>query len=90
MIEAIKLVEGGLAAMCDESWLVTCDAEVQRTRLVGRGTAPADATARIAAQGPFSEARAAVDRVIDTSGGVEETRAAVADAFDAAFATHVA
>jgi len=90
VIEAIKLVEGGLAAMCDESWLVTCDAEVQRTRLVGRGTAPADATARIAAQGPFSEARAAVDRVIDTSGGVEETRAAVADAFDAAFATHVA
>ena len=25
VIEAIKLVEGGLAALCDEVWLVTCD-----------------------------------------------------------------
>ena len=39
-IEAIKLVEGGLAAECDEVWLVSCDADAQRARLVGRGTAP--------------------------------------------------
>ena len=28
VIEAIKLVEGGLAALCDEVWLVTCDPAV--------------------------------------------------------------
>ena len=38
-IEAIKLVEGGLATECDEVWLVTCDPDTQRDRLTGRGTA---------------------------------------------------
>ena len=38
-IEAIKLVEGGLAALCDEVWLVTCDPAAQRARLAGRGMA---------------------------------------------------
>ena len=51
VIEAIKLVEGGLAALCDEVWLVACDPEAQRARLAGRGMAPADAERRIAAQG---------------------------------------
>jgi dephospho-CoA kinase len=89
VIEAIKLVEGGLAAMCDECWLVTCAGDVQRERLIGRGTAPADASARIAAQGSFSEVRAAVDRVIDTSGDAVDARATVDRAFDAALAVHV-
>ncbi len=38
VIEAIKLVEGGLAQLCDEVWLVTCDPAVQRARLLARGT----------------------------------------------------
>ncbi len=38
VIEAIKLVEGGLAGECDEVWLVRCDPEVQLDRLIGRGT----------------------------------------------------
>ena len=29
VIEAIKLVEGGLAGLCDEVWLVTCDPDAQ-------------------------------------------------------------
>jgi len=37
VLEAIKLVEGGLAELCDEVWLVTCDPRTQRERLVGRG-----------------------------------------------------
>ncbi|HXR27908.1 MAG TPA: dephospho-CoA kinase, partial [Candidatus Baltobacteraceae bacterium] len=43
VIEAIKLVEGGLAAACDEVWLVTCDPEAQAWRLAERGVGPADA-----------------------------------------------
>jgi dephospho-CoA kinase len=81
VIEAIKLVEGGLAAMCDETWLVTCGPDVQRDRLVERGTAPAGAAARIAAQGSFDAVRSAVDRVVDSSGSAESTRAVVESAF---------
>src|SRR5690606_27889644 len=33
IIEAIKLVEGGLAELCDEVWLVTCTSAVQLERL---------------------------------------------------------
>ena len=84
VIEAIKLVEGGLAALCDEVWLVTCDPAVQRERVVGRGTEPADAERRIAAQGDLTERlRPAATRVIDTSGTLADTRAIVADAYEA-------
>ena len=84
VVEAIRLVEGGLAEMCDEVWLVTCDPEVQRARLVGRGTAAHDADQRIAAQAGLDErVRPAATRVIDTSGDRAETRAMVMDALAA-------
>ena len=76
VIEAIKLVEAGHAARCDEVWLVTCDAATQRERLVGRGTNEADAATRIAAQGDIIERlRPAAGRVIDTSGDRATVRA---------------
>ena len=78
VIEAIKLVEGGLAALCDEVWLVTCDPAGQRSRLLGRGSTPADADRRIAAQGNVAERLApTVTRVIDTSADPLTTRLAV-------------
>ncbi len=85
VIEAIKLVEGGLADLCDEVWLVTCDAAAQRERLVARGTPAADAEQRVAAQAGMTERlRPAATRVLDTSGGAGETRRAVARALAAA------
>ena len=84
IVEAIRLVEGGLAEMCDEVWLVTCDPEVQRARLVARGTAPRDADQRIAAQAGLTERVMPVaTRVIDASGDLAGTRAIVDGAFDA-------
>lgn len=75
VVEAIKLVEGGLAALCDEVWLVTCGPSTQRARLVGRGTAPDDAAARLAAQGDVTaRLSAAASRVIDVSGDEATTR----------------
>ena len=69
VIEAIKLVEGGLAELCDEVWLVTCDPEVQLERLVGRGSTRDDATERIAAQGDLvTRLRPAATHVFDTDG----------------------
>lgn len=82
VIEAIKLVEGGLAELCDEVWFVMCDPAIQRDRLIGRGSSEADADQRIAAQAGFIDlVRPAVTRVIDTSGHPDATRAAVDAAF---------
>jgi dephospho-CoA kinase len=52
VIEAIKLVEGGLAADCDEVWLVACDPDVQRDRLLARDrdhAAPAEGSGSVEA-----------------------------------------
>ncbi len=78
VVEAIKLVEGGLAALCDEVWLVTCDPPTQRERLVGRGTDRADAETRIRAQGDLAaHLRPYASRVIVTDGEPDPTRAEV-------------
>jgi dephospho-CoA kinase len=86
-IEAIKLVEGGLASLCGEVWLVTCDPADQRERLLARGTVGPDADQRIAAQaGLVERLRPSATRVLGTSGGVGETRALVVAAYEAALA----
>ncbi len=86
-IEAIKLVEGGLAALCDEVWLVTCDPAEQRERLTARGMPEDDAERRMAAQAGIAERlRRAATRVIDTSASIAESRALVVTAFGAALA----
>jgi dephospho-CoA kinase len=75
VVEAIKLVEGGLAALCDKVWLVTCDEEAQLRRLVARGSDRGDAEARIAAQsGLVERLTPAATRVIDASGPISEAR----------------
>jgi dephospho-CoA kinase len=85
VIEAIKLVEGGLAALCDEVWLVTCGADAQTERLAGRGMAADEARRRVEAQRRLeSRARPLATRVIDTSGSVGETRVVVEAAWVAA------
>jgi dephospho-CoA kinase len=76
VIEAIKLVEGGLAEMCDEVWLVVCEPDVQLARLAARGASADDAAQRIAAQAGITERLAgAATRTIDTSADRQATRA---------------
>lgn len=88
VIEAIKLVEGGLASLCDEVWLVTCDPAAQRERLAARAAAAgrpadrvadrADTEARIAAQGDLvARLTSFATRRIDTSGSIAESRSRV-------------
>jgi dephospho-CoA kinase len=85
VVEAIKLVDGGLAELCDEVWLVTCEPTVQRQRIIDRGASPDDADRRIAAQAELAErVRPRATRVIDTSGPLADTRARVAAAWDVA------
>ena len=85
VVEAIKLVEGGLAELCDDVWLVTCDPAAQRERLTARGADPADAEARIAAQTNLvARLTPAATRVIDTAGTLDEARRRVLAAWSAA------
>jgi dephospho-CoA kinase len=96
VIEAIRLVESGLAELCDETWLVVCDAADQRVRLRlraggtaarGRGTADADADAdqRIAAQeGIVDRLRPFATRIVDSSGDWQAARSSVEAALEAA------
>ena len=85
VVEAIKLVEGGLADLCDETWLVICDPDVQRRRLVDRGSTPEDAAARIGAQGDLAgRLRPHATRGVDTSGSMTETRSLVEGALASA------
>ncbi len=51
VVEAIKLVEGGLAERCDEVWIVDCATATQRARMSGRGSSPDDIERRLATQG---------------------------------------
>ena len=97
VIEAIKLIEGGLAERCDHVWLITCGAAIQRQRLVGRGAESADIDRRLATQGEGLTGRLEVlleaagrsrstIRIISTDGSLDETRElveeALADALD--------
>lgn len=91
VVEAIKLVEGGYAAECDEVWLVTCSPPEQRTRLAARGTPPADVEQRIAAQGDLaSRLRPFVSRVLETDGDRGEVRRRVEAALREALARRTA
>jgi len=78
VVEAIKLIEAGLAAGCDSVWVTTCRPEQQVYRIVGgRSLSRAEAWQRIRAQPPQEEKIARADVVIDTSGKLSRTRAQV-------------
>jgi dephospho-CoA kinase len=85
VIEAIKLVESGLASLCDEVWLVTCDPADQRARLAARGANPADSEARIATQSDLVARLAPrATRILDTTGPRPAVRNRVLAAWSAA------
>jgi dephospho-CoA kinase len=85
VVEAIKLVEGGLAELCDEVWVVACGRAEQRSRLTGRGMPSDQAEQRIAAQGDLtSRLTPEATRLIETSGSIEAARARVLEVWAAA------
>jgi dephospho-CoA kinase len=85
VIEAIRLVESGLAEFCDETWLVVCDEADQRARLERRPGSHRDAEQRIEAQrGLDDRLRPLVTRVLDTSGDRGTARERTLSALDEA------
>lgn len=76
MIEAIKLLEGPLAAVCRQVWVTTCARETQLERLrVCRGLDEATAVARVEAQSLQADKIARADVVIATDGLMTQTQA---------------
>lgn len=74
-IEAIKLIEGGLAAECDQIWVTHCPVETQIERLMNyRHMDRETAKMRVNAQAPQELKVAKADVLIDTSGSIENTR----------------
>jgi dephospho-CoA kinase len=85
VIEAVKLVQSGLASDVDELWLITADPEMRLGRLMTRtGMDEAAARARIAAAPDTVPGGVEVAVVIDNSDDLAATSSAVADAWRAA------
>ncbi|RRR72437.1 MAG: dephospho-CoA kinase [Candidatus Viridilinea halotolerans] len=78
VIDAIKLIESGWIAACDQVWVVTSPREAQIERLMSnRGMGHEEAIKRIDAQLPQAERLAHATVVIDNSGDLNATRAQV-------------
>lgn len=82
VIDAVKLLEGGMAAQCEAVWLVICRREEQLRRLlVDRGFSREEAEARLAAQPDNEPRRALVSAVINNSDTLDATHAQVTSAW---------
>lgn len=74
VIEAIKLIESGLADRCDSVWVTTCRKEQQIARIVeDRDLSRDEARQQVEAQRPPEERIARADVVIDNSGSRHAT-----------------
>ena len=83
VVEAIKLIEAGIAAACDSIWVTTCRPEQQVQRIVSvRSLSRIEAGQRVRAQSPPEKKIAHADVVIDNSGQLSWTRAQVQTAWE--------
>jgi len=77
--EAIRLIESGAAARCDEVWVVTATRAARVARLaVSRGMSPEDAKRRISAQPEDAFYRENATVVIENDGTPDALRCIVA------------
>jgi len=81
VVEAIKLLEGDLAKVCDRVWVVVAPRETMIDRLAARGMRPREAELRLAQQLSEERFRAAADTVIVNDGDRERTRERVREAW---------
>lgn len=83
VVEAIKLLEGNLADLCDAIWVVDAPPEMQLARLIQkREMSEVEARKRIAAQNPQADKLARADVVIYNGTDVDSTWKQVQDAFN--------
>ncbi|HZS94934.1 MAG TPA: dephospho-CoA kinase [Chloroflexota bacterium] len=71
VVDAVKLLQSELLPLCSAIWVVTCDREEERRRLIGiRAMTAPDADARLAAQPSFDHP--AVSALIRNDGSLAE------------------
>lgn len=82
VLDAVKLVESGYAALGHGLWIVTCPRAEQMRRLVElRGLSEDEARARLDAQPPIEPKLALATEVIDNSGTLDDLRRQVTAAW---------
>jgi len=82
VLDAIRLIEAGLAARCDAVWVVVCDHASQMRRLqASRNLSAEQAALRIAAQRPAEEKVRHASAVITNDGTVDDLADQVAAAW---------
>lgn len=82
VVEAIKLIEAGMADLCDSVWVVDCRAEQQIERVLARDLTRAEAEQRVRSQSAQAAKIARADVVVDNSGSLARTRAQVRAAWE--------
>jgi dephospho-CoA kinase len=88
VLDAVKLIESGYAALCHAIWIVTSLPEVQIQRMMTtRGMSEAEARARLAAQPPVEPKLSLASAVIDNSGSLDDLRRQVTAAWQAFIAS---
>ncbi len=83
VVEAIKLIEAGMADDCDSVWVVTSTRQQQLERIeTTRGLSRAEAELRLSAQSAPEAKIARADVLIDNSGSLEQTWSQVQAAWE--------
>ena len=73
VLDAIRLIESGIAEQCDTVWVVVCDRELQLQRLQSsRGLTREQAALRIAAQRPADEKLRHANAVITNNASLDD------------------
>jgi dephospho-CoA kinase len=89
VLDAIRLIEGGLYQRCNAVWVVVCDPDVQIARLQAtRSFSEEQASLRVSAQAPVEEKLRHATAVITNNGDLADLELQVANAWDATIAPY--
>jgi dephospho-CoA kinase len=90
VLDAIRLIEGGLYKRCNALWVVVCDPDIQVARLRStRDFTREQAELRVSAQAPVEEKLRHASAIITNNAGLAELQAQVAGAWQATVAPHL-
>jgi dephospho-CoA kinase len=90
VLDAIRLIEAGLAARCDAVWVVTCDQTAQLERLVAsRHLTPEQARVRITAQTAVEDKVRHATEVIANDGSPADLQGQVEAAWSRSVRPHL-
>jgi len=90
VLDAIRLIEAGLADRCDAVWVVTCSPELQQQRLQhSRGLTPEQAALRISSQPPQADKARRATSVFENVADLAELAQAVDRAWKQDVAPHL-